>query len=142
MSHNNAYSELLHNAAEEWGLEVMDGRPLIGLPPASDPLLGISGNPYQPDQIPPAEKITEPKSLSRVDIFTFNSQWGFSASINHHNGGYGWGNFIKFCKPYPDKMAALTAAANYVEKRADPQKDKTLIKWAKNMLLPKQLSFI
>jgi len=133
------YSNMLHNAAVKWGLEEMAGRPLIGLAPYwEDKGKGIIGNPYQPKQIPPVEVI-QPERLpgNRIELFTFNGRWGFSLSVTCKTRNFCYGNFLKFCDPYPDRQAALEAAAAKIIEatKGDPK----LTAWAKSLAQPKQI---
>ena len=56
MTVESFYSNLLHDAAERWGLSVLPGRPLIGLPPVCEGKgEGIVGNPYAVEPIADSE---------------------------------------------------------------------------------------
>lgn len=131
---------MLHDAAIKWGLEEMPGRPLIGLAPYWEGKgKGIIGDPYQPRQIPPAEVI-EPEKLpgNRIELFTFNDRWGFSLSVQCAERMYCYGNFLKFCDPYPTRQAALEAAvARIIE---DSKGDSRLTAWGKSLIKPRQIS--
>ena len=144
-ANHDPYSELLHNSAEAWGLEVIPGRPLVGLPPGSEDQ-GIVGNPYHGD-IPIVEtyEFTEGQKRSKINLFTFNKQWGFCMDINYSSGGFVYGPFLKFCDPYPTKRLALRAAAKkliaHINARTKRKPlDNRLVKWAKTLAQPKQLS--
>ncbi|MCD4754679.1 MAG: hypothetical protein K8R75_02600 [Deltaproteobacteria bacterium] len=62
MEMEQQYSELLHNSAEKWGLNILPGRPLIGLVPCSRRPDGIIENPYQP------------KPISIVETFVYRGE--------------------------------------------------------------------
>ena len=144
-ANHDPYSELLHNSAAAWGLDVIPGRPLSGLSPGNE-ARGIVGNPYH-GKISTVEmhEFTEGQKHSKISLFMFNEQWGFCMDINYSNGGYGYGPFLKFCDPYPTKRLALQAAAKYVADSIDARTeckpmDKRIIAWAKSLAEPKQLS--
>lgn len=139
MDFDVVYSNLLHDAAVKWGLDEIPGRPLIGLAPYWEGKeKGIIGNPYQPEQIPPAEIIRSEKLPgNRIELFTFNGRWGFSLSVTSSERNFCYGNFLKFCDPYPTKQAALEAAVAKVIESA--KGDRPVIAWAQALLQPQQI---
>ncbi|MBU0493888.1 MAG: hypothetical protein KKA73_00725 [Chloroflexi bacterium] len=134
------YSELLHNSAAKWGLAVLPGRPLIGLSPhrAHHGVAGIEGNPYQPQQPEIIETLCwrNGHEHAEIKLFVVNAQWGYCLSVWERDEGYSWGPCLKFCDPYPDRAAAVAAAAAYIAERA---RSKKLVAWAQSLIRPCQL---
>lgn len=135
-----AYSELLHRSAEKWGLPVLPGRPLIGLPPGDDHL-GIVGNPYQPEPPPIVEVLewrskTRKHDYARINLFIFNEKWGYCLNVAERGSGRHYGPFLKFCDPYPSRQDAVLAAAREVMSIANGPE---LRAWARSLTKPVQL---
>jgi hypothetical protein len=136
-----SYSNLLHDAAERWGLPVLPGRPLIGLPPICEGTgEGIVGNPYVVEPIPTSETLTFEKNRVRfrVSLFTFNGRWGYSLDYTDSRQGFSYGNFLKFCRPHPTRADALVDVPNALRwhREVDPE----VIRWAQALSEPQQLT--
>ena len=141
MSVDTFYSDLLHDAAERWGLSVLPGRPLIGLPPVCEGTgKGIVGNPYVVEPIPGCEVLTfeQGRTQLKVRLFTFNGLWGYSLSYADTKQGFSYGNFLKFCRPYPTRTEALADVSNELRQRKDV--DPEVIRWAQALSEPQQLT--
>jgi hypothetical protein len=135
------YSDLLHDAAERWGLPVLPGRPLIGLPPVCEGTgEGIVGNPYVAEPIPGCEVLTFEKNRVRfrVSLFIFNGRWGYSLDYMDTRQGFSYGNFLKFCRPHPTRADALADVPNALHWRMDV--DTHVIRWAQTLSEPQQLT--
>lgn len=141
MEFDEYYSERLHDAAERWGLPVLPGRPLIGLPPNCEDR-GIVGNPYNPKQIPDAEVLEYESGRIRFKIclFTFNERWGYSLTYLSGHGGFAYGNFIKFCDPHPTRIAALADVPLTLQQHRDVSAG--AIRWAQLLSEPHQLALL
>jgi hypothetical protein len=136
-----SYSDLLHDAAERWGLSVLPGRPLIGLPPVCEGTgEGIVGNPYAAEPIPDSEVLTFEKDRVRckVRLFVFNGRWGYSLDYTDTKQGFGYGNFLKFCRPHPTRVDALVHVPNALRWRRDI--DPEVIRWAQALSEPQQMT--
>ena len=136
------YSKLLHNSAEKWGLDILPGRPLIGLAPCSRRPDGIIGNPYQPKPISIVESFVyrakKGRSQGTVNLFMFNGQWGYCLNISAGNRNFGYGPFLKFCELYQTRIAAIGAAVAEIISRVHD--DNNLVRWARSLTELKQLS--
>ena len=139
---NLRYSKLLHDSADKWGLDVLPGRPLIGLAPGSSSP-GIVGNPYQPEPIPIVESLAwrgKPEwHRATISLFTFNGMWGYCPSVTTRDRGFDYGSFLKFCNPHPTRQAAIAAAADEISSKVQ---DNKLIRWARSLAEPQQLSLL
>ena len=129
------YSEMLHNSAAKWGLDVVPGRPLITDGPT---------NPYQQKILPTKETLqfdTGSRHPTETRLFRFNGQWGYCLSLHVGNWSTSYGAFLKFCDPYPTREAAIHAAARDIIRRIKGKKGVgKLAAWAKSLLEPRQLS--
>jgi hypothetical protein len=69
----------------------------------------------------PCETLRHPNG-SEVELFQLNGRWGYSLSVQCHarNGvlGFAYSSYLKWCKPYLDRQAALAAAATEIQERA------------------------
>ena len=141
MEMEQQYSELLHNSAEKWGLNILPGRPLVGLVPCSRRPDGIIGNPYQPKPISIVEtfvyRAKKGRSRGKVELFMFNGLWGYCLDISTKNYGFGYGPFLKFCKPYQTRLSAIGAAVAEIMSRVHD--DNKLVRWARSLTASKQL---
>lgn len=134
-----SYSDLLHDAAERWDLPVLPGRPLVGLPPACEGE-GMVGNPYAAEPLADCEVLRFEKGRVRlaVHLFVFNGRWGYSLSYADMHLGFGYGNFLKFCRPHPTREAALADVPDALQRRRDV--DPGAIRWAQSLSQPQQLT--
>jgi hypothetical protein len=135
------YSDLLHDAAERWGLSVLPGRPLIGLPPVCEGTgEGIVGNPYAAEPIPDSEVLTFEKDRVRckVRLFVFNGRWGYSLNYTDTRQGLSYGNFLKFCDPHLTRIDALADVPKRLQRIRDV--DPEVIRWAQVLSEPQQLT--
>lgn len=142
------YSERLHAAAERWGLAVLPGRPLVGLPYGNEDA-GIVGNPYQPKMAQPVEIIDLDFKRSRcravIHLFTFNDRWGFSLNLTNYAPnsyeGYSYGNWISSSDPFPDRDSAVLGAADeMLTSRLMAAAVSDIAAWRASLTAPKQLS--
>jgi hypothetical protein len=141
MTADSLYSDLLHDAAERWGLSVLPGRPLIGLPPVCESTgEGIVGNPYAKEPIPDSEvlRFEKDRVCCKVYLFTFNGRWGYSLDYLDGRSGFSYGNFLKFCRPHPTRADALADVPNELRRRKDV--DPHVIRWAQALSEPQQLT--
>lgn len=141
MTAESLYSNLLHDAAERWGLSVLPGRPLIGLPPVCEGTgEGIVGNPYAAEPIPDSEVFTFDKDRIRckVRLFVFNGRWGYSLDYIGGHQGFSYGNFLKFCNPHPTRIDALVDVPNALRRRRNVAPE--VIRWAQTLSEPQQMT--
>ena len=141
MTADSLYSDLLHDAAERWGLSVLPGRPLIGLPPVCEGTgEGIVGNPYAAEPIPDSEVWTFEKDRVRckVRLFVFNGRWGYSLDYTDTRQGFGYGNFLKFCDPHPTRIDASADVPKRLQRIRDVAPE--VIRWAQALSEPQQMT--
>lgn len=75
------------------------------------------------DLVPTAEEI-ELQTGDTISLFTLNGLWGYSVvALSGSTLGFGYASFLKFCKPYPNREAAILAACDEIEQRALPNHD-------------------
>ena len=109
-----SYRALLTQAAERWGIDYIHEQ-----------------------HIPATEILCAPDRVTTIELFQFNGRWGFSLRIADYggNGGMGYGSFLKFCDPYPDRDTALTAAVQYVVQRCSCEP--RIVRWAQALRQPR-----
>lgn len=137
MTWRESYSELLHDSAAKWGLEVLPGRPLVGLQPG-DTAQGIVGNPYQREAIEITETVRweQGHEYVHVNLFTLNGLWGYCLSMHTNNEGQHYGAFLKFCQPYHSVVDALRAAGRRIARLVE---NRQIRRWAQTLGQPEQL---
>ena len=73
---------------------------------------------YKP--VPTAEKI-QLQTGDTISLFTLNGLWGYSVVVlSGAMVGFCYSSYLKFCKPYPSREAAILAACDEIERRAQP----------------------
>lgn len=144
------YSERLHDAAARWGLPVLPGRPVVGLPSAADYENGIVGNPYQPNMASTMETVDLWFKPVRCEIvirlFTFNGRWGFSLDVTdrrpNNYRGYSYGNWISSSDPFTTREGALLGAADrLLELQITEFARDHIAAWRASLTEPVQLDF-
>lgn len=133
------YSDLLHNSAAKWGLEVVPDRPYIE----------DNTSPYpKPEVCETLHWESGKHAYLDVGLFFFNGQWGFCLNVQFSGGGFGYGPFLKFCDPYPTRMAALHGALikfnHYIARDAQSgyryREASAMLSWLERQTQPEQLT--
>ena len=71
--------------------------------------------------IVPTTETIELRSGDTISLFTLNGLWGYSAVVlSGSSAGFCYSSFLKFCKPYSDRAAAILAACDEIEKVCRP----------------------
>ncbi len=136
---NASFSNLLHRAAEKWGFQVIDGKPLID----------DRTNPYPKPEVCETLQWKNGKYEDvTIELFVINGQWGYALNANFSEGGFGYGPSLHFCDPYPTRNAALRAAHAELQKHVDSDKragyryrsSGPALTWLEKLSKPEQLA--
>lgn len=103
-------------------------------------------NPDEADRLLPLSE-TFKFNHSKIGLFEYNGLWGYCLSLNLKGSGSSYGAFLKFCNPYQNATAALTAAVVKIEQEIarndnDHKEDHKVRIWARGLITPRQLELI
>lgn len=121
------YAEILRRTAREWGVDV----PLDGL--------------LDDDDIPRPTVVDVIKWQDRhhhkveIEFVTLNNLWSYTINLRDHTYGYSYGPCLKFCPPYPTRVAALAAAIDALRNH-NHQLSPEILAWLDSLERPRQLS--
>ena len=123
------YAEILRRTAREWGVDV----PLDGL---------LDDDDIPKPLVVEAIKWQDANHRHRkveIEFVTFNNLWSYTINLLDDKYGYSYGPCLKFCPPYPTRVAALAAVIGALRNH-NHQLSPEILAWLDSLERPRQLS--